>query len=1335
VNAGGVGPTIVGVIRALVVGAAEGAAGLAPLPPVLPAVRALVRALSRFDGIELVGGAPVENPGLHTANRHWTALREDGADAAMVFFSGHGLARGKSLYLPVSGTDPARLPDTAIPLARWLDEIEDTDDAVPTLFVLDVCQAGTAALYQSMQETLDRDRKTWVIAACAPTQAAFGARFTTAFATVLDDLRAGGPNTWPRTRHVPLSAIARKVDQELARLSGDEALPQTVFRTPEFATVQEQPFFPDPGFTEDRAVRMRQLLDAGLREMTDAVLARAPGLDPVHFFTRVSGTPPGKPYSGSCFFTGRTAELRTMADWMRAGPQLLTVTGSPGAGKSALLGALTCLCHPQMRELSATVRSRIPAEVRPSAGSVPFAAVHARFRAPAQVIESLTVQLGLEHDDGDPWTVDGLVERLTELAEAPVLVVDAVDESWDSRRLVREVLLPLLAARAGDGRPVCRMVIGVRPWWDRLPDLYRAASRGRLIDLDSSTPPSRLAEELTTYIDDLLGGLMPGYDRSVAEALGERLAVADGRFLLASLFVDHLARNLPPAFDRAVDMVPADLPGMFRMQLDSSSNPCLPAVLSIVARAKGQGMPLELIHRCTRWVEEHTTLEQVRDALSEAGFYLRLDADPDGLPLYRFYHQSLDDHFGTEGDDRSLLDGLLDVVPLEGRTRAWWQAPSYLLRHVLDHAVDAGRPAVDGLLLDAGLLVHADPRSVVRSLDAAVSAYAQRQASVYASSFGRTSRLPPAQRKQVLALDAVRQGRRDLAGAFWAVPTDAENPPLRFRWATGPERVPNLLLTVDPATVEHVTALAAGHSGDRPVVLIGGSDGTVDVHDARDGAPLLRLRGHDEPLVAIETVDLDDVTFAVTGSASRVCVWDLADGSLYREYTDAGLGLVALGIGKDSEGEGLLGFLATASGTLRYVDLDTGERRDETTGLAPDIRAVRLHTEDDEQYLSFVHASGFTAEDGMTSVALGAVDGADAEIVGDRWGQVHVWDRGTGDLLHSLVSYDRGYVMKTRRWPSEDGSDATVRILRDQKGGIPAVALGCLRGLPVAVAAQENEYVRVWDLGYRCVVNPLGSGLETALRLTRAGAEPAVLLEMSAFDRPALNRDTMRWETVRQQGRAAVWSRADGEWIPDAETDSPPASSVTTWDGRTVEVTSGEDGVVRVRDTTSGETIGGPLYLPADFPRRVILAADEQGAAVYWAHEVAVLDWAGGDAAESPVPVPETTHVIAWFPGGLLADQPGSEIWDVFSKDAWVDGESTPILTIGAPQDVDPEVLERILSAFLEDSAVDVVSLERSTYGVSPTADGVLHEFPLFLVTTIPRPPGTQDQRVKVISG
>jgi len=252
-----------------------------PLPAALPAAHELGRALSQFDGVELVGGKMLENPDLDTVSREWSRLRQDPSAALIVSFTGHGVGVGHTLYLPVVGTDSARLSDTAIDIGQWLNAVEHTEGAIPTLFLLDVCEAGTAAVYQILQRIRDHDRKAWVIAGCAPDEKAFRARFTRAIAAVLNKLRNGRLDISPTQEFVPVETIATEIDRELERQSRPEDLPQSVFRTATFAATSPVPaFFANPGYTADRYERFRHRLDVALLEIAETAV---PGLDPVHF--------------------------------------------------------------------------------------------------------------------------------------------------------------------------------------------------------------------------------------------------------------------------------------------------------------------------------------------------------------------------------------------------------------------------------------------------------------------------------------------------------------------------------------------------------------------------------------------------------------------------------------------------------------------------------------------------------------------------------------------------------------------------------------------------------------------------------------------------------------------------------------------------------------------------------------------------------------------------------------------------------------------------------------------------------------------------------------------
>jgi hypothetical protein len=73
--------------------------------------------------------------------------------------------------------------------------------------------------------------------------------------------------------------------------------------------------------------------------------------------------PPGRPTRSAAgriiagCFTGRAPQLRQLFAWMDGDGGVTVVTGSPGAGKSALLGLLVCAAHPGLRGVPSLTRS------------------------------------------------------------------------------------------------------------------------------------------------------------------------------------------------------------------------------------------------------------------------------------------------------------------------------------------------------------------------------------------------------------------------------------------------------------------------------------------------------------------------------------------------------------------------------------------------------------------------------------------------------------------------------------------------------------------------------------------------------------------------------------------------------------------------------------------------------------------------------------------------------------------------------------------------------------------------------------------------------------------
>ncbi|MFI8369907.1 hypothetical protein [Streptomyces sp. NPDC085466] len=740
---------------------------LEPLPSVAPAVAALTAQLAKTPGLNVLGGTASLDPDYETLTRLWRdALRQAqaraGAEALVVHFAGHGVAGpGKTLFLASRETTRKALPWTAAQVGTWLGEAEAMADGPPVLLLLDVCGAGRAVVDQLMDGIRSEDRRVWVIAACAADEKTYQARFTVAAGRVLERLRDGQLDISPAVAHVPVETLAREIDRELARSAAAEDKPsQSVLRTthPE-ARAPVPAFLLNPSYRETVGARFRQAVDLGLWQFATAV---DPALDPLHFISRASGTPQQQDIGQGCFFTGRRKQLEMIKRWLEgpAEQTMMIVTGSPGSGKSALLGVVACLAHPQLREVSRQVARAVDRDVRPEPDPY-LVAVHARQRGPAEVLASIAAQLGLDSEPGRGWTPSVLLKRIGDTCDRPVtIVVDALDEASSDMALVNALRQLAHGRRRFDASApdrdlvLCRVLVGTRPWWDRyaglLEDLADGAhiarptgsrpwwtkytsllatleERGLLVHLDGITAEQRTTE-LTDYLRDVLetsraysGPGTADFRTTTARAVARRLGLRhkSGAFLLASLFAHYLVRReAAPSVEEVVGKVPVDLPAMLDLHLDvlRREHPAMSAVLAAVAHGYGQGMPLEVVHSVARGFvaagDKAPDLDDVRKALSAASFYLRFGTDTDGQRLYRFYHQSLVDHLRAAYERVRRVEifrRVLDTVPgpAELTARRFGLALPYVLRHAAQHAADAR--AVDELLSSASFLVFCDP--------------------------------------------------------------------------------------------------------------------------------------------------------------------------------------------------------------------------------------------------------------------------------------------------------------------------------------------------------------------------------------------------------------------------------------------------------------------------------------------------------------------------------------------------------------------------------------------------------------------------------------------------
>ncbi|GFJ82246.1 caspase family protein [Phytohabitans houttuyneae] len=787
----------------------------------------------------------------------------------------------------------------------WLKMIVNAQGrTATTLFLLDVCHGGDAARPAWLPKVSEIDSRAWVIAACGPEESAFAGRFTEAVTTVLRRLAAGELDIDESREFVPLDTLARHVRRtvnELADARGQLAQRVTASLLDMSAEVPDLRFFRNLQYDGRRRRRFSGEVDAATAPFLDDL---DEALDAEHFVRRAAGRANLRTGRLAGCFSGRGRELRILAPWINLHDDvgLRVVTGSPGVGKSALLGILVCATHPRLRPHTRDIwygvaQSPFPSDL--------FAAVHARQRTLAQVAASIARQLRL-----DVSGIEGLLAAVAHLPKPPAIVVDALDEAVDGPAIMRELLLPLAATTCADGRAV-RLLVGVRPWPDFAP-LREAAGDG-LIDLDA-VPNDLLRDDVRHYVAGLLtldrrwdelevSGATHTLAHAIAHTLTEQPDQQWGAFLVASLYTNHILRtHAEPIKDPAEAAslgrrVPRSLPELLDLDLATRTRlRWMRPVLTATAHALGEGMPAESIRHVAAALAGEAAPEpgEILTALDEASFYLRHSADVDGTTRYRLFHQGLADHLRDPDEAGAVFTGLLASLP--GRAERYWSlAEPYLLRHMPAHAAAAGR--MDELIGDAGFLVEADPATVLPELERAGDA-AGPLAEVYRAAreagLGETRE----QRARVLAVAAARSGDSRLARALAGVPgrglagTGGSWAPVwvagRHRGSTPRVAADELVGAVAGSLLafscdEHGNIHRQGHmlrATDASVVgvavgegrlsaYIGARDGQIHLHDLATPAHWV-FAPHPGPVTGMSIVDLESGLSLITSDASAV---------------------------------------------------------------------------------------------------------------------------------------------------------------------------------------------------------------------------------------------------------------------------------------------------------------------------------------------------------------------------------------------------------------------------------------------------------------------------------
>jgi WD40 repeat protein len=852
-------------------------------------------------------------------------------------------------------------------------------------------------------------------------------------------------------------------------------------------------------------------------------------------------------------FRGRAAALHRIVAWLDRGEpdrRVLVITGSPGVGKSAVLGRVVTTAD-------AAIRASLPSgdkAVRASAGSVDCA-VHAKAKTALEVAEEIcraaSARLPGQTEDLAPAVREALDERGGRRFN---VIIDALDEAASpaqARAIIDQVVLPLAETCSDAGAQV---VVGTRRRDDGGDLLGRFGGALESIDLDDSRYFAE--DDLAAYALaclQLAGDERPGnpyLDDTLADPVASAIAAMAGRnFLIAGLIAR--SRGLH-------DEEPADLERLaFSATVDSALAAYLerlspvagaPAdrALTALAFAESPGLPATLWQLAIEAIDgtQVSAENLTRFARSSAANFLvetggetaTGDHGPRGGTVYRLFHQGLND---------ALLRRRSEVVPRtdderaltlaftrHGRRSRWKDAPEYLLRSVPGHAQAAG--LVDDLLCDDAYLLHADLRRLMQAADAADSAPGRRRAQLLRLT-PRAIAAGPADRA---ALFSVTEALDDLGASYrdggWQAP-------YRALWASVKPRSERATLEGHQGWVIGVCRLTVA---GQQLLASAGTDGTVRIWDPQTGEQRTMMEGHHGVVNGVCPVTVaGKELLASAGGDGTVRIWDPQTGRQRTMIEGDGSVLWSVCPITIAGRELLAG--ASENGTVRIWDPQTGQHRTTMEG----------------------HRGG------VWFVCPVIVAGKELLASAGRDGTVRIWDPQSGQQRTTMEGHQREVngvcpvTVAGKELLASAGSDRTVRIwdpetgqqrtmLEGHQDGVWAVCPVTVAGKELLASAGSDGTVRIWDP-------------ETSQqRITLEGHQdwvcavcPVTVAEKELLASGGDGGTVRIWDPETGQQRTTLEGRQGGIY----------SVCSLTLAGRELLASAGSDGTVRICDPETGQ--------------------------------------------------------------------------------------------------------------------------------------------------------------------
>jgi WD40 repeat protein len=790
-------------------------------------------------------------------------------------------------------------------------------------------------------------------------------------------------------------------------------------------------------------------------------------------------------------FRGRRAALARIVDWLhRSKPdrRVLVVTGSPGVGKSAVLGRVVTTAD-------AEIRAALPADddyVKSDIGSI-ACAVHVKGKTAADVAAEIAraASVSPTRDVEDlPKALRRALEQRR--GQAFNLVIDALDEATSAaqaRQIVSRLILPIAETCAIAG---ARVVVGTRRVDDGGELLATLGAAAQVLDLDA---PEYFAEDdLAAYVLATLALVgderqdNPYTDQSVAAPLARGIAkLADRNFLIAGLVArTHGMYDESPVHPDDLDFtatVDAAL-ATYLERLPPVAGVPATLVLTGLAYAQPPGFSVRLWRTALAALDVRVgNNDLIRFIESSAANFLIESVSDGDVRRFRLFHQALNDALVHErerhdlriADERAIARGMV----LHGRRTGWRDADRYLLRSLPLHA--SRTDVIDLLLADDDYLLHADLARLTPLAGHARTPVGQARARL----LQLTPQAIAAPVEQRVALFSVTETLEQLGQDF----APGRPAPYRARWASVNRRIERVILEGHAGAVNAVCALEAAGTTR---IATAGSDGTVRLWDLTTGRHQATLARHSGPVVAVCPVQVgSQIWLASAGRDGTVRLWDPVTGHHERLLAHFSTPITGMA-GVFTAGRTVLA-IGCQDGVVQVCEPATGRQTTLRAHRAA-VTAVGAFTLDSLSVLitagkdravrvwdlaTMQEIRSFVTSIEDANAVCCAMVGGQALAVAATFRTVWLWDIETRATLRIDKHSERIWTvcpvdMDGETWFASAGDDRVIflwspedgevrRALTGHPASVKAVSTVEVEGRPLLISAGQDGTARVWD--------------------------------------------------------------------------------------------------------------------------------------------------------------------------------------------------------------------------------------------------------------------------------